>query len=176
MVINEPKQVAAETAIMRCRTFKARAAAERCKVVATFSRECFAVAYDPQPGTPGAGWGIGPDQDTANRKAIAMCEETAGPGRKGFCKVETGGCDGAGEATPGVDQDWADLRRTLSRQEGQFNWDVPVLLLLGGTIAGVAYVVGRSLKKNAGPSLDKRSKGKVPAGKPAKGKANRSVP
>jgi hypothetical protein len=93
MVVNEPKQTAAETAVKRCRTFKARAAAERCKVVATFSGECFAVAYDPKPGTPGAGWGVGADQLTANLKAIAMCEETAGPARKGYCQVESGGCD-----------------------------------------------------------------------------------
>jgi hypothetical protein len=93
MVVNEPKETAAETAVRRCRTFQARAAADRCKVVATFSGQCFAVAYDPKPGTPGAGWGVGPDQLEANRTAIAMCEETAGPARKGYCQVESGGCD-----------------------------------------------------------------------------------
>jgi hypothetical protein len=93
MVVDEPADKAAETALKRCRTFKAREAAERCKVVATFSRECFAVAYDPQPGTPGAGWGIGKNQLAANTKALAMCEETAGPARRGYCQVETGGCD-----------------------------------------------------------------------------------
>jgi Domain of unknown function (DUF4189) len=93
MVINVPADKASETALTRCKTFKAREAAERCKVVATFSRECFAVAYDPQPGTPGAGWGVGKDQLSANTKALAMCEETAGPARRGYCQVETGGCD-----------------------------------------------------------------------------------
>jgi hypothetical protein len=93
MVIDMAKDKAAETALTRCRTFRARAAAAQCKVVAVFSRECFAVAYDPQPGTPGAGWGVGPDQLSANLKAIAMCEQTAGPGRKGFCQVESGACD-----------------------------------------------------------------------------------
>jgi hypothetical protein len=93
MVVDEPKEQASELAIQRCRTFKARDAAERCKVVATFSGECFAVAYDPQPGTPGAGWGVGPDQLAANRKAIAMCEEAAGPARKGYCQIESGACD-----------------------------------------------------------------------------------
>jgi hypothetical protein len=97
MVVNEPKEKAAETAVRRCRTFQARAAADRCKVVATFSGACFAVAYDPKPGTPGAGWGVGPDQLEANRKAIAMCEETAGPARKGYCQVESGGCDTQGQ-------------------------------------------------------------------------------
>jgi uncharacterized protein DUF4189 len=93
MVVNEPKETAAETAIKRCRTFQARAAAERCKLVATFAGECFAVAYDPKPGTPGAGWGVAPNQFLANQKAIAMCEETAGSARKGQCQVESGGCD-----------------------------------------------------------------------------------
>jgi hypothetical protein len=97
MVVNEPKEKAADTAVTRCRTFQARAAADRCKVVATFSGACFAVAYDPKPGTPGAGWGVGPDQLEANRKAIAMCEETAGPARKGYCQVESGGCDTQGQ-------------------------------------------------------------------------------
>jgi hypothetical protein len=97
MVVNEPKEQAAETAVRRCRTFQARAAANQCKVVATFAGECFAVAYDPKPGTPGAGWGIGTDQIAANLKAIAMCEQSAGPARKGFCQVETGGCDTTGQ-------------------------------------------------------------------------------
>ncbi|MBX9589425.1 MAG: DUF4189 domain-containing protein [Hyphomonadaceae bacterium] len=93
MVVNEPKEKAAALALARCRTFKAREAAEQCKVMATFSRQCFAVAYDPQPGTPGAGWGVGKDQIDANLKAMQMCEATAGPGRGRFCQVESGGCD-----------------------------------------------------------------------------------
>jgi Domain of unknown function (DUF4189) len=95
-VVNEPKEGAAEAAIRHCRTFQARAAAERCKVVATFAGECFAVAYDPKPGTPGAGWGVGANQFLANQKAIAMCEETAGSARRGQCQIETGGCDVGG--------------------------------------------------------------------------------
>jgi len=176
MVVNEPKETAAETAVKRCRTFKARAAAERCKVVATFSGECFAVAYDPQPGTPGAGWGIGPDQDAANRKAIGMCEETAGPGRKGFCQVESAGCDTTPRAmatpvpqdapkaapqkaakpapseTPEFDKQWIELRRTLSKQEqSRFSFGLPELLLLVGAIAGLAYALSRYLKGKRKP-------------------------
>jgi uncharacterized protein DUF4189 len=97
MTVDEPKDQAAESAVKRCRTFQARAAAERCQVVATFARQCFAVAYDPKPGTPGHGWGVGPDQLAANQRAIAMCEETAGPARKGYCQVESGGCDTTGQ-------------------------------------------------------------------------------
>jgi hypothetical protein len=95
--VNEAKEAAIQTAISHCRTFEARAAANRCQVVATFSGECFAIAYDPKPGTPGAGWGVGSDQLAANQKAIAMCEESAGPARKGYCRVERFGCDTTGQ-------------------------------------------------------------------------------
>ncbi len=96
MVANEPKEKAADMALARCRAFvkgSSLQATAQCKVVATFSRECFAVAYDPQPATPGAGWGVGKDQIYANLAAMKMCEATAGPGRARFCQVESGGCD-----------------------------------------------------------------------------------
>jgi Domain of unknown function (DUF4189) len=96
MVANEPKEKASELALARCRAFVKGSSPEataQCKVMATFSRECFAVAYDPQPATPGAGWGVGTDQIDANNKAMKMCEATAGPGRARFCQVESGGCD-----------------------------------------------------------------------------------
>ena len=96
MVANEPKEKAADLALARCKAFVKGSSVEatsRCKVVATFSRECFAVAYDPKPATPGAGWGVGKDQIDANLAAMKMCEATAGPGRAKFCQVESGGCD-----------------------------------------------------------------------------------
>ena len=95
MVVNEPKEKAAEIALARCRAFdgSSRAAIANCKVVAAFSRECFAVAYDPKSGTPGAGWGVGKDPIEANQKAMTMCGSTAGPQRKGFCEVKSWGCD-----------------------------------------------------------------------------------
>jgi hypothetical protein len=96
MAVDVPKDAAVEIAVRRCRTFEAKAAAERCQVVATFSGECFAIAYDPKPGTPGAGWGVGLDQLAANQKAVAMCEQAAGPARKGYCQVERFGCDTTG--------------------------------------------------------------------------------
>jgi Domain of unknown function (DUF4189) len=96
LVADQPKDKAADLALARCRAFVKGSSLEataRCKVVATFSRECFAVAYDPQPGTPGAGWGVGTDQIDANLKAMKMCETSAGPGRARFCQVESGACD-----------------------------------------------------------------------------------
>jgi hypothetical protein len=95
MVVDLPKDKAAETALEHCKAFKgaSREAIARCQVVAAFSRECFAVAFDPQSGTPGAGWGVGQDQIDANDKAMTMCEESAGLGRKHLCQVKSAGCD-----------------------------------------------------------------------------------
>jgi hypothetical protein len=94
MVTDEPKEKAAEMALERCRAFKAsREANSACEVKATFSRQCYAVALDPQSGTPGAGWGVGQDQIEANDKAMTLCEETAGLVRRPFCQVQAAGCD-----------------------------------------------------------------------------------
>jgi hypothetical protein len=93
MVVDMPLKDALETALTRCRSFQAREAAKFCKVVAIFSRECYAVAYDPDPGTPGAGWGVGKTQSEAAEKSLAMCRETAGAGREKFCRVESSACD-----------------------------------------------------------------------------------
>ena len=182
MVVDEAKATAAATALKRCRTFKARAAAERCTVVATFSGECFAVAYDPKPGTPGAGWGIGPDQTTANGKAIAMCEETAGAERKGYCRVESAGCDTAGPAGAKTKTateerqptEWSDVRDRF-RGPGGSGWDMPlpVVLLLGVAAAGVVYILSRTLKSKAGPASP-AAKAKAPAARPGKGKTKRT--
>ena len=95
MVVDLSEEKAAETALNYCKVFKGASAAAnaRCAVVATFTRECFAVALDPQPATPGAGWGVGKDQVEANDKAMNMCEQTAGPMRKAFCEVKSAACD-----------------------------------------------------------------------------------
>jgi hypothetical protein len=94
MVTDEPMEKAAEMALERCRAFKAsREANSACEVKATFSRQCYAVALDPQSGTPGAGWGVGQGQIEANDKAMTLCEETAGLVRRPFCQVQAAGCD-----------------------------------------------------------------------------------
>jgi hypothetical protein len=163
MVVNQPKETAADTALQRCRTFKARAAAERCQVVATFSGECFAVAYDPEPGTPGAGWGVGPNQDSANSQAIARCEETAGPKRRGFCRIETGGCDGAAQVGAETADPWSDIRQTVTKDnQGWVRLDLPLLLLVAGTIAGIALVIGMAARgKSKAATVGKPTKEKV---------------
>lgn len=94
MAVDLPKEKARATALEHCRAFKASPAANAsCEVKATFSRQCYAVAIDPQSGTPGAGWGVGEDQIEANDKAMTMCEETAGAARRAFCQIAGAGCD-----------------------------------------------------------------------------------
>ncbi len=185
MVVDLPKEKAAAKALQHCRTFKAREAAERCSVVATFSRgECFAVALDPKSGTPGAGWAVGPDQATASSKAIAMCEAAAGSDRKGSCRVSSAGCDTSGpagaktgtqETQPEEYSDWRERFRGSPSDEPGWDIPLPVLLLLGVALAGVGYILSRALKAKSAPAgtVASASKGKAPAAKPAKGKAKR---
>ncbi len=65
-----------------------------CAVVRTFKNQCFAVAMDPEEATPGVGWAIERDKDSAARGALARCVETAGEGRRDACEVTHSGCDG----------------------------------------------------------------------------------
>jgi hypothetical protein len=52
------------------------------------------VAFDPQAGTPGAGWAVAPTREAAESQALAECIGVAGPGRRDFCKISDTGCDG----------------------------------------------------------------------------------
>ncbi|HEX5958819.1 MAG TPA: DUF4189 domain-containing protein [Hyphomicrobiaceae bacterium] len=181
MVVDKPKEEAATLAIQRCRTFKAPAAANRCKVVASFAGECFAVAYDPKPATPGAGWGIGATQDAANAKAIAMCEQTAGSARKGYCRVESGGCDTTGQKqsltprtqdTAGATLDGGPQAKLAvnaqaphavpSHPKGPASelaaprGSSPLLPLIALAGVGLAYAVGQYLRGRINPGITER--------------------
>jgi len=68
-------------------------AADVCRVIATFHNECYAVSLDPKPGTPGAGWAIAADKETAEQRALAHCRLTAGSDREKFCEVSESNCD-----------------------------------------------------------------------------------
>src|SRR5262249_51765093 len=55
------REEAVSTALEYCRNYKpAPRSAESCQLIGSFTRECYALAYDPQAGTPGAGWAFGP--------------------------------------------------------------------------------------------------------------------
>ena len=83
-------------ALGNCQKWKdkgAPRAAALCRVIATFHQECYAVALDPKPGTPGAGWAIAPDKESADERALAHCKLTAGSDRESFCEVSESNCD-----------------------------------------------------------------------------------
>ena len=85
---------ASQQALATCKKYEgAPKMAEICKVFFTFSRECYALAFDPKPGTPGVGWAISDDKMKAEERAQKNCEVTAGAGRRDFCKINQSYCD-----------------------------------------------------------------------------------
>jgi len=88
------KQEAIDQALATCRKYEgAPKMAALCRIVATFSRECFAITFDPKPGTPGVGWAVGPNKEAAEERALAACQTTAGAARRKFCHLEQSFCD-----------------------------------------------------------------------------------
>jgi len=95
--INQPTVKAARTnAVEQCKRTKSSNADARsnCEVVTTFRNKCVAVSLDPQQGTPGAGWGIGSTQESADSLALARCRSKAGSDRAEFCEITDRYCDG----------------------------------------------------------------------------------
>jgi hypothetical protein len=95
--VNQPTVKAARSnAVEQCRRTKSSNADAKsgCEVVVTFRNKCVASAVDPQSGTPGAGWGIGGSQQSADSQALARCRVKAGTERAEFCEVTDRDCDG----------------------------------------------------------------------------------
>jgi hypothetical protein len=85
---------AVDAALQRCRNYKpAPKAAALCQSVGSFRGECYAVSFDPQPGTPGAGWAIAPTRELAEQRAMTNCKITAGAKRAEYCKLAESKCD-----------------------------------------------------------------------------------
>jgi hypothetical protein len=98
--INQPTVKAARNnAVEQCRRMKNSNADARsgCEVVVTFHNKCVASAIDPESGTPGAGWGVGGSQQSADSQALARCRAKAGASRAEFCEVTDRFCDGSGK-------------------------------------------------------------------------------
>lgn len=93
--INLPtKEAAAAQALATCHNFTgAPKMAALCQTVATFTRQCYALAFDPKAGTPGTGWAIAADAQKADNQALAKCRATAGADRRKFCKIDQTYCD-----------------------------------------------------------------------------------
>ena len=82
------KAEAIATALADCRTHTdIPKAAAQCKIVGTFSKACYGVAFDPKSGTPGAGWAIAANLAAARKQAMANCRATAGASRSKFCQI-----------------------------------------------------------------------------------------
>lgn len=85
---------AARRALANCEKYQgAPKAVARCQVVSTFQRQCYGIALDPKPGTPGAAWAVSATLEAVRADALAACEATAGPDRQGQCKVDSALCD-----------------------------------------------------------------------------------
>ena len=69
-----------------------------CKVVATFSDQCYALAIDPKANTRGVGWAIAENLQKADEQAMDQCRARSAPNRRDHCVVltpaEDHGCDG----------------------------------------------------------------------------------
>ncbi len=94
---NDPSQEVAERkALQACRDFKdaPQRTRDRCRIVANYKNECAASALDPKAGTPGWGYAIARDSDTAGERALGACKATAGEGREKFCRLDEMVCDG----------------------------------------------------------------------------------
>jgi hypothetical protein len=87
------RDAAIERALVECRKQSSQKAVARCELVTTFKRECYAVAEDPEVGTPGTGWALGPDKASAGERALASCKVTAGRDRQNKCVIEITACD-----------------------------------------------------------------------------------
>lgn len=93
--VNQPSEDSAKSsALDTCGKYQgAPKMAAACGVVSTFHGQCFALAFDPQAGTPGVGWAIAADQASAQQQALANCQATAGAERRPFCKLGQSACD-----------------------------------------------------------------------------------
>ena len=95
MSVDHPTEDAARKgALDWCRNHGGSAQTEAtCEVIIVFHRQCAAEAQDPEPGTPGAGWAVAPDAETAKKIALTNCRATAGKSRMNYCKVVGSTCD-----------------------------------------------------------------------------------
>jgi hypothetical protein len=94
--VDQPSmEQARQEALKQCRGFQGAPESTRalCKVSETFRKRCFAVALDPEDGTPGAGWNVAANKQAAETAAMKRCRDTAGSSRRQFCKIMKSQCD-----------------------------------------------------------------------------------
>jgi hypothetical protein len=87
---------ARKRAIDECKSSKdaPQSTRELCKLIVNFRDHCVAISLDPKAGTPGFGWSLGIDKNTAEQEAKAACIATAGKAREKSCVISLSRCDG----------------------------------------------------------------------------------
>jgi hypothetical protein len=74
-------------ALRECEARRAGTAVGPCAIVTSFSHQWLFVSMDPAPGTPGFGWSIDADRDTAQSNALKQCQASSPDNRKQYCVV-----------------------------------------------------------------------------------------
>jgi hypothetical protein len=80
-------------ALTKCRETTIEGLRSLCAIVEEFKNQCVAVATDPAPGTPGVGWAIAADLQSAEAQALSKCQDTAGVDRRSACVIDHSACD-----------------------------------------------------------------------------------
>jgi hypothetical protein len=82
-------------AMQRCLGFKDAPAETRtlCRIVASYSGQCVAIALDPRNGVTGEGWAVESSKQAADQAALNRCRATASRDRGRLCKVDFSYCD-----------------------------------------------------------------------------------
>ena len=89
-----PRTSAQAAAVDTCRRLaNVPQAAENCRVVATFTDQCFAIAFVPQAAT-GLAWAVNSDRQEAERRAMNDCAAASGADRD-KCRIVQSRCDGS---------------------------------------------------------------------------------
>jgi Domain of unknown function (DUF4189) len=90
---------ATQKAMANCQNVQNSTPAARslCAIVGSFHDQCVAGAENPKAGTPGVGWAVAADKNTAEQQALTMCKMKSPPAQQADCKVLTSGCDGSGK-------------------------------------------------------------------------------
>ena len=84
---------ARDSAIKSCRSNGAKQSQDQCEVLIVFHKQCAAEAQDPKAGTPGFGFAVAENEDSAKSLAMAICAATAGKNRRKSCTIITSRCD-----------------------------------------------------------------------------------
>ena len=86
---------AKSTALDQCRRYEAAPKANKqCRLIGSLTDGCVAAAFDPKSDSPGMGWAVTDDRDSARRRALSDCRAAAPSSRREFCQVDIIKCEG----------------------------------------------------------------------------------